>query len=388
MPWHVMRSDSCPAAKPWAVMTDDPHAVVACHATEEDAERHVEALYAAEPEASRAVAAYSHIDFTPPEGVREEARKGLAWRAKHGRGGTMIGVARARDLSGGRTVSPATARRMKAYFDRHEGDRRGEGWAPSESGFPSAGRIAWALWGGDPGRVWAEKLVRQMNAADERSGAMATIERRAFRLPESPEDRSTLLRIERRGEGDAARDWIVGYAPQYGVETLDGAVGEFVERIAPGAFEGCDMTHCRALWNHNDDYPLGRPPETLRLVPDARGLRFEFPVGRASYARDLQANIQDGIVQGNSFSFVCGRDSWTVDERGRHVRTVESIASLWDVGPVTYPAYGDGALDVARRSHRLFVESLVVPPSPVELAARAAMERGRRIAERLKVPRG
>lgn len=112
-------------------------------------------------------AKYDDIDFSPPAGVRKEAKRGLEWRREYKRGGTEVGVARARDLANGRDVSPTTARRMKAYFDRHESDRDGQGWSPGEDGYPSAGRIAWALWGGDPGRSWSAKLVRQMNAADE-----------------------------------------------------------------------------------------------------------------------------------------------------------------------------------------------------------------------------
>jgi hypothetical protein len=112
-------------------------------------------------------AKYSHIDFTPPAGVRKEARKGLEWRSEYGRGGTAVGVARARDLANGREISPSTARRMASYFARHEVDKKGEGWSPGEDGFPSAGRIAWALWGGDAGQSWSSKLVKQMEAADD-----------------------------------------------------------------------------------------------------------------------------------------------------------------------------------------------------------------------------
>jgi len=88
---------------------------------------------------------YDHIDFSPPSGVREEAARGLAWREEFGRGGTAVGVARARDLSNGVNISPETGRRMKAYFDRHQSDKQGKGFRPGEDGFPSAGRIAWAL---------------------------------------------------------------------------------------------------------------------------------------------------------------------------------------------------------------------------------------------------
>lgn len=117
------------------------------------------------PEVRKAIA---DINFTPPEGVRKEAAKGLEWRREFNRGSTAVGVARARDLSNGTTVSPRTARRMKAYFDRHEVDKKGQGWSQGEDGYPSAGRIAWACWGGEPGRSWANSLVEQMNDGEER----------------------------------------------------------------------------------------------------------------------------------------------------------------------------------------------------------------------------
>jgi HK97 family phage prohead protease len=111
---------------------------------------------------------YSHIKFTPPNGARLDAEQALKWRREFGRGGTAVGIARARDISNGVELSPSTVRRMKAYFDRHEIDRKAEGFRHGEKGFPSNGRIAWDAWGGDTGRSWAEKVVRQMNAADDK----------------------------------------------------------------------------------------------------------------------------------------------------------------------------------------------------------------------------
>jgi hypothetical protein len=109
---------------------------------------------------------YDDIDFNPPQAVREEAAQGLEWREEFGRGGTEVGVARARDLSNGRIISPETARRMKAYFLRHEIDKEAEGWNDDENGYPSAGRIAWALWGGDPGFAWVDDIVTRMDSED------------------------------------------------------------------------------------------------------------------------------------------------------------------------------------------------------------------------------
>jgi phage I-like protein len=115
--------------------------------------------------------ALAERDMTPPQGARDEAEKGLAWRREHGRGGTEIGVARARDLSNGKSLSKYTIKRMLAYFSRHEVDKQGNGWSPGEDGFPSAGRIAWALWGGDAGYAWARKMARAFDA-DERAASV------------------------------------------------------------------------------------------------------------------------------------------------------------------------------------------------------------------------
>ncbi len=308
-------------------------------------------------------ARYDHIDFSPPSGVREEAAKGLAWRSEYGRGGTAVGVARARDLSNGVNISPETARRMKAFFDRHQGNRQAEGWSPGEDGFPSNGRIAHALWGGDAGQAWANKLVRQMNAADEseRSTTM-NIERRSLAIDEV-ESAVPLLAVESRSEDDGSeREYIVGYAAKFGVLSLD--LGDFVERIDPGAFGIVaerrgrrKPLETRALWNHDANYPLARYPGTLSLKVDEVGLRYEFPVPDTSYGRDIAANIRAGIVRGSSFSFTVpsGGDEWSVED-GRSVRLIRSIDSLLDVSPTTFPAYPDTDVKVAQRSYDQYLQ--------------------------------
>ena len=107
------------------------------------------------------------IDLKPTEAMAEEAQKGLDWRREFGRGGTEVGVARARQLVNRQEVSAETVRRMHSYFSRHEVDKEGEGFSPGEDGYPSAGRIAWALWGGDVGQSWARNKDRQLDKIDE-----------------------------------------------------------------------------------------------------------------------------------------------------------------------------------------------------------------------------
>ena len=100
--------------------------------------------------------------FVPPAEVRANAKRGLELREKHGRGGTEVGVARARDLSNGASISLDTIHRMVSYFARHEVDKQGEGW-----GKDSAGYIAWLLWGGDAGRSWANRISKENEKKDK-----------------------------------------------------------------------------------------------------------------------------------------------------------------------------------------------------------------------------
>jgi len=102
--------------------------------------------------------------YQPTAEMRAEAERGLAWRREFGRGGTDIGVARARDIANGRPLSLDTVQRMASYFARHEVDKQGQGFEQGEDGYPSAGRIAWALWGGDAGRAFANSITEGANA--------------------------------------------------------------------------------------------------------------------------------------------------------------------------------------------------------------------------------
>ena len=104
----------------------------------------------------------------PTQGMKEEAQRGLDWREEHGRGGTRVGAVRARQIVAGENLSDETIKRMYSFFSRHEVDKQAEGFKQGEEGYPSNGRIAWALWGGDAGYSWSKRLVEQMKKEDER----------------------------------------------------------------------------------------------------------------------------------------------------------------------------------------------------------------------------
>ena len=127
---------------------------------------------------------YDDLDFRIPKGAKEEARRGLEWRKEFGRGGTEVGIASARYISNTDTASPERVRKIAKYFPRHEVDKRAEGYRPGEDGYPSNGRIAWALWGGEAGKSWSQKLVRAMNKRDEKAESSLELISRRNKLRE------------------------------------------------------------------------------------------------------------------------------------------------------------------------------------------------------------
>jgi hypothetical protein len=107
---------------------------------------------------------YRAEGYPPTDAMVAEARRGLEWRRAYGRGGTEVGVARASSIINRENLSRETIGRMASFFARHEVDKQGQGFDRGEPGYPSAGRIAWALWGGDPGKSFAEAILAELES--------------------------------------------------------------------------------------------------------------------------------------------------------------------------------------------------------------------------------
>lgn len=101
--------------------------------------------------------------YTIPKSVQSEAKRALEWRKENNRGGTPVGLNTARTLARGGQIGIRKVRHIAKYFPRHQVDKKGKGYEPSEPGYPSNGRIAWALWGGDAGERWASAIVAREN---------------------------------------------------------------------------------------------------------------------------------------------------------------------------------------------------------------------------------
>ena len=100
--------------------------------------------------------------YKPTSGMASAARRALKWKEEGKPGGTLVGLARANQLKDRDPLTASTVLRMYSFFSRHEVDKRATGFNSGEEGFPSKGRVAWDLWGGDGGYSWSTAKRNQI----------------------------------------------------------------------------------------------------------------------------------------------------------------------------------------------------------------------------------
>ena len=192
---------------------------------------------------------------------------------------------------------------------------------------------------------------------------MDKIERRSY----SVSLRST------RADDDSKATKIEGHAAVFN-ETTD--LGWFQERIAPGAFDDTLNADVRALFNHDPNILLGRTTnKTLRLGTDAKGLTFSADPPDTQQARDVLALIERGDVDQASFGFRVIEETWEFTEGEPDLRTLDKV-ELFDVSPVTFPAYEGTDTGLAKRSYDA---ALAERTKADESISRSAQHRAREI---------
>jgi HK97 family phage major capsid protein len=265
----------------------------------------------------------------PTQGMVEEAKKGLAWRKEFGRGGTLIGVARARDIVNEKNLSLDTVKRMKSFFARHEVDKKAEGYRPGEKGYPSNGRIANALWGGDAGKTWANKIVEQANKEKERMEVKELATRHVLEVEETEneyivafakakaeevaeEPETEMAEEERKATpeplsfrvGEVERGWSydkekddrrvrLAWSSQSPVER------EFGYEVLGHSEDEIDLSFARSgrmplLLDHDMRQQIG-VVERVDLDSTAGIARATVRFGRSALAEEVFADVRDGI---------------------------------------------------------------------------------------------
>lgn len=146
--------------------------------------------------------------------------------------------------------------------------------------------------------------------------------------------------VETRIDNKAGKDVVVGHAAVF--NSLSEDLGGFREKIMPGAFDDVLENDVRAYFNHDPNFLLGRVSAgTLRLGVDEKGLRYELDIPDTTAGRDLKENMRIGNITQSSFAFTLGRDgdSWERNEEGNDIRIIHKVDRLYDVSPVSLPAY-------------------------------------------------
>lgn len=170
-----------------------------------------------------------------------------------------------------------------------------------------------------------------------------TMEKRYFNIE---------TRTEKREDGTTT---ITGHAAVF--NQLSSDLGGFRELIAPDAFSGVLNDDVRALVNHDPNLLLARTTSgTLNLEQTDEGLQYSFDVPDTTYGRDLIVSMERKDITQSSFAFTIEEDSWETTADGE-IRTINKVKNLYDVSPVTYPAYPSADdLTLAKRSLALHKE--------------------------------
>ena len=185
-----------------------------------------------------------------------------------------------------------------------------------------------------------------------------------------------LFNIENRFETkEDGQEVVTGYGSIFNSRSEN--LGGFYEYISPTAIseETIAKSDTRALINHDQNLILARQSAgTLNLSIDEKGLKYEFEIPEGlSYGKDLAINMKNGNINQSSFAFTVAEDEWSTDEDGNDIRTITSIDRLYDVSPVTYPAYkmADSDLVVAQRGLAMYKEKQEIKEEENDLVMRS-----------------
>lgn len=161
------------------------------------------------------------------------------------------------------------------------------------------------------------------------------------------------FKVETRVSKKGKRNIIEGHAAVFNELSED--LGGFREKINPGAFDDVLDNDVRAFFNHDPNFLLARTSSgTLKLSTDKRGLKYSFDVPDTTAGRDLLVSMKRGDITQSSFAFQVETDSWNTTSKGE-IRTIEKVSRLFDVSPVSIPAYPTANdLSIAQRSRMTY----------------------------------
>ena len=256
-----------------------------------------------------------------PQSAVNNAKKALKHREENGSDcGTAVGWTRANQIANKEKLSVDTIKRTFSFLSRAKTYDQGK--YLDENGNEICGSIMYDAWGGDSMRTWAEKKLNNLPESERQDKMEKEI--RTFGM-------------ELRAMDKEEKRTVRGYAATF--ESRSGDLGGFIESIDREAFSETDMEDVRALFNHDSNFVLGRTKAgTLRLMVDENGLAYEIDMPDTQLGRDMYESIKRGDISQSSFAFTIEDDEYR-KEGDTVYRTIKKIKKLYDVAPVTFPAY-------------------------------------------------
>ena len=257
-----------------------------------------------------------------PKAAVNNAKRAIKHKEENGSDcGTTVGWIRAGQISRKEKLSVDTIKRTFSFLSRAKTYDQGK--YTDENGNEICGSIMYDAWGGDAMRDWAERKIKNLPESERQDKMEKEI--RTFGLD------------LRAMHDDESKRTVRGYAATF--NSPSGDLGGFIEQIDSSAFDETDMSDVRALFNHDQNYVLGRTVSgTLRLMKDEKGLAYEVDLPDTQLGRDMYESIKRGDISQSSFAFTIEDDEFRMED-GNVYRTIKKIKRLYDVAPVTFPAY-------------------------------------------------
>lgn len=281
----------------------------------------------------------------PTSGMKSAAQRALDWHKEGRRGGTSVGLARANQIVNGTNLSDSTVKRMYSFFSRHEVDKKATGFNSGEEGFPSPGRVAWDLWGGDSGFSWSRQKVASMNKSLQKGGSVGSfvmwsssggtahgkiirvvrngkvkVPNSSFEITGTPDDPAALVRVYQKVDGKwKPTDTVVGHKLD-SLKTAD--MSKYMSELTN---EPDDMEQPEDDWAGLNERQSDQA-ESLCMIVEEYGQYDQSSKADGAHYADGQNNVfkSDGLVCSSCIFYeqnACHLVSGTIDPNG--------ICKLW-----------------------------------------------------------
>ena len=227
--------------------------------------------------------------YKPTDGMITAANRALEWRREYGRGGTAVGVARARDISNGKRLSEDTVKRMNSFFSRHANNKAKHYDAKESDGGPTAWRIAWDLWGGNAGRTWSSGITDLLKKDDKERNIDETLTKDVEMTEEVIEAEAEVVEaiVDETREVEVEETVEASEA----VEAADD-IEETVEEEDAGVEEASERFCAETIHHRATDMKSGAIDEETRRVKIA--VSSEEPVER-SFGKEILDHTEKSV---------------------------------------------------------------------------------------------